>query len=84
MKTTDRVLQYLLKHGPSGCFEVGTCIDNRRGRISSVNGGGDYAAQMLLGRMRSAGLVRDDGSTGSTRWELTPAGRRRAQESLGR
>lgn len=74
MTTTLRVLGYLAKHGPSGCSDVGTVIDNRRGRVSAVQGGGDYAAQMLLGRMKKAGLVRQAASDGSTLWELTPAG----------
>lgn len=30
----------------------------RTGKITSSGGGGDYAAQMLLGRLRAHGLVR--------------------------
>lgn len=80
VKTTDRVLSYLLEHGPSGCSNVGSVIENRcnnRGGVST-NGGGDYAAQMLLGRMRKAGLVRTTHSPGSSLWELTRDGRARA------
>lgn len=80
MTTTQRALRYLLKHGPSGCSCVGTVIDNRHGRVSATTGGGDYAAQMLLGRMRKAGLVRHASSEGSTIWELTPRGCLEAQK----
>ena len=45
----------------------------------SINGGGDYAAQMLLGRMRRAGLVRTTRDPGSSRWELTLKGREVAE-----
>lgn len=73
--TTLRALRYLVKNGPSGCSNVGTVIDNRKGRISSASGGGDYAAQMLLGRMKVQGLVRYAPSEGSTLWEITEKGR---------
>lgn len=48
----------------------------RSGRVSSVNGGGDYSAQMLLGRLRSLGLTRTVSGygPGCSRWELTPTG----------
>lgn len=46
------------------------------GRPSSVHGGGRYAAQMLLGRMRKSGLVRTTDDPGSSRWELTAKGRK--------
>lgn len=81
--TTGRVLRYLLEHGPSGCADVGTVITNRtgtRGGVSS-NGGGDYAAQMLLGRLKKSGLVRHAPSDGSSLWTLTEAGVRRAGNS---
>lgn len=50
---------------------------NRRSRGCAVQGGGDYAAQMLLGRMRKAGLVRVAHGEGSSQWELTATGRER-------
>lgn len=40
----------------------------------SSNGGGDYAAQMLLGRLKKAGLVEYAPSEGSTRWRLSAKG----------
>lgn len=79
MTTTDRVLAYLAKHPSSCAADVGTVIHNRRGRVSSANGGGDYAAQMLLGRMRKAGLVEPAPSNGATLWRLTTAGIKRAR-----
>jgi len=78
--TTQRVVLYLHKHGPSGCFEVGEVIDNRRGRIAANGGGGDYAAQMLLGRMRKAGIVRVSNYEGSSKWELTQGGLQLARQ----
>ncbi len=48
---------------------------DRTGRCGhAITGGGDYAAQMLLGRMRKAGLVRTTHDPGSSRWELTTKG----------
>jgi Mn-dependent DtxR family transcriptional regulator len=74
--TTTRVLQYLHDHGPSGCSLIGTVIENRRNRRGGVstNGGGDYAAQMLLGRMKRGGLVEHAPSDGSSLWQLTSTG----------
>lgn len=43
----------------------------RRGHVVSSNGGGDYAAQMLLGRLRRRGLVRTLHTEGSSRWVLS-------------
>jgi hypothetical protein len=75
--TTLAVLRFLVKHGPSGCSNIGTVIDNRHGRIAAGTGGGDYAAQMLLGCLKKAGLVRHSPSEGSTLWKITPAGKAR-------
>jgi len=57
-------------------------IENRRNNRGGVstNGGGDYAAQMLLGRMKKAGLVEHAPSDGSSLWRLTLAGRARIKE----
>ena len=78
MKAADRILVHLL-NGPdsaSGCGAV--AWDQRTGRITATQGGGDYAAQMLLGRLKKAGRVRHAPSEGSSLWELTPEGRKRA------
>lgn len=49
----------------------------RRGRITSSGGGGDYAAQMLLGRLRKRGLAEvTSAGKGASKWCLTAAGRR--------
>jgi hypothetical protein len=59
--------------------EVGASVwperECRPGRGVSVNGGGDYAAQMLLGRLKKAGLVEYAASEGSSRWRLSEKGR---------
>lgn len=47
----------------------------RRGHVISSNGGGDYAAQMLLGRLRKAGLVCVQPRSITSIWELTALGR---------
>ena len=78
---SQRALLYLSKDGDRygvSCFDVGNAVwpDRviRGGRGVSVNGGGDYAAQMLLGRLKSAGLVEHAPSEGSSRWRLTAEG----------
>ena len=78
MTATERVLMYLFnrREATAGC--VGSAIwpdrDVRGGRGVSSNGGGDYAAQMLLGRLKKAGLVEHAPSEGSSRWRLTRRG----------
>ncbi len=49
--------------------------DKKRGRVTSSNGGGDYAAQCFLGKLKRDGYVRHAPSEGCTLWEITPAGR---------
>lgn len=75
-----RALQYLAESGPSPADPVGGVVwrDVKRGRVTPPGGGGDCAAQMLLGRMRSLGLVRRARSEGSTLWEITDLGRAEA------
>jgi hypothetical protein len=71
----------VLRDGPLSASSVGAEVwPGRRGRVIAAQGGGDYAAQMLLGRMRKAGLVQHARSDGSTLWELTPLGRREAAQ----
>lgn len=83
LTASQRALMYLFSHaGPSrdgvSCYDVGSAVwpDRvlRGGRGVSVNGGGDYAAQMLLGRLKKAGLVEHAPSEGSARWRLTSEG----------
>jgi hypothetical protein len=73
---------YLAEHGPTAASTLGAVIwrDRPRGHVVSSNGGGDYAKQMLLGRMRRAGLVCTIDSEGSSRWDVTPRGRQAAQK----
>ena len=78
---TQRALLCLYESGYSGVSsgEVGGAVwpdrEIRCGRGVSSNGGGDYAAQMLLGRLKKAGLVEYAASEGSTRWRLSTKGR---------
>jgi len=78
---TQRALLCLHDGGYNGLSagEVGASVwperECRPGRGVSVNGGGDYAAQMLLGRLKKAGLVEYATSEGSTRWRLSTKGR---------
>lgn len=76
-----RVLTYLFgrpnvyNNAPTA-GEIGGAVwrGKKRGRGSATQGGGDYAAQMLLGRMRKQGWVRVAHGDGSSQWELTTAG----------
>lgn len=80
---SQRALMYLFSasghHGVS-CFDVGDAVwpDRvvRSGRGVANGGGGDYAAQMLLGRLKKAGLVEHAPSEGSSRWRLSQKGLR--------
>jgi hypothetical protein len=82
LTASQRALVYLYNsEGSEGvsCFDVGNAVWPERvirgGRGVSVNGGGDYAAQMLLGRLKKTGLVEYAPSTGSSRWRLSAKGR---------
>jgi hypothetical protein len=72
-----RALHYLITHGPSTADTIGIHVwaGRKRGKTTSMGGGGDYAAQMLLGRLKSAGLVQQTHGEGSTRWEIATRGR---------
>jgi hypothetical protein len=78
MTATERALMYLYNNREAAAGCVGAAVwpdrDVRGGRGVSSNGGGDYAAQMLLGRLKKAGLVERAPSEGSTRWCLTRKG----------
>ena len=90
LTVSQRALLYLYKddgrYGVS-CYDVGYAVwpDRvlRGGRGVSVNGGGDYAAQMLLGRLKKAGLVEYAPSEGSSRWRLSTKGRNEARALNG-
>lgn len=74
--------RYLAENGPQPADMVGAIVwkGKTRGKVTSSGGGGDYAAQMLIGRMKKAGLVRHARSEGSTLWEVTEAGRAEARK----
>lgn len=83
LTASQRALLYLYyQAGRDGvsCFDVGNAVwpDRilRGGRGVSVNGGGDYAAQMLLGRLKKSKLAEHAPSEGSTRWRLSEMGLR--------
>lgn len=78
MSATDHVLHLLYTGRSMGCADIGGAIwPDRKTSGVSCNGGGDYPAQMLLGRMRKAGLVRVELGDGSSKWIITPAGKTR-------
>ena len=86
---TQRALLCLHDGGYNGLSagEVGAGVwperECRPGRGVSVNGGGDYAAQMLLGRLKKAGLVEHASSEGSSRWRLSAKGLSAVQKMRG-
>lgn len=76
-ETERQVLSFLDRRLVAAAWQVGSMLwPNRRGRTCAVQGGGDYAAQMLLGRLRKKGWVRVADGTGSSEWTLTSLGRR--------
>lgn len=81
LTASQRALLCLYDSGYSGISsgEVGSAVWPDRvitfGRGVSSNGGGDYAAQMLLGRLKKVGLVEYAPGEGSTRWRLSTKGR---------
>ena len=85
---SQRACAYLAQHGSATAGQIGNHLwhDRTRKRAYASHGGGDYAAQMLLGRLKKAGLVQhavsriEDGP--SMRWELTQLGRRSAGGNL--
>lgn len=79
-----RAAHQLAVRGPMSASCLGAILwPERKTRGVSHNGGGDYAAQMLLGRARRAGLVRTQHGEGSSVWEATAKGHRVA-DVLGR
>jgi hypothetical protein len=70
-------LVILTGRGPMSADDFGGDLwsGKKRGRTTSSGGGGDYGAQMFLGRLRKLGFARTTHDPGSSRWEATPAGR---------
>lgn len=82
VSVANRALELLQQHGEMTAGELGPELwPDRTGRICSANGGGDYAAQMLLGRLRKAGFVESSSGHGATRWKITSAGRSNLAEA---
>jgi hypothetical protein len=69
--------RYLAANGPATADMVGAVVWNGKERGKTTSSG-DYAAQMLLGRMKKAGLVQHARFDGATRWEVTTLGRAEA------
>lgn len=78
MSTTRAVLQLLADAPrPMGCAWVGDAIRPESTRMRMPNhGGGDYAAQMFLGKLRKRGLVEQVNTGGSSAWQISWAGRK--------
>jgi hypothetical protein len=76
MKTVDRALALLAHYGNMTAGELGARLwPGRRSRGVSSNGGGDYAAQMLLGRLRKRNFVGTIYGSGASVWAVTRDGR---------
>lgn len=70
-------LVILTGRGPMSADDFGGDLwrDKKRGRTTSSGGGGDFGAQMFLGRLRRLGFAQTTHDPGSSRWEATGAGR---------
>ncbi len=80
-RVSDKALAYLAQHGSMPASMIGAHLwPNRKTRGSAVQGGGDYAAQMLLGKLRAQNLVRTLNDEGSSRWALTGSGWHRVRQ----
>lgn len=84
--TTERALVAMQRwqpnYGGMAASSLGAILwPDRTSHVIAQQGGGDYAAQMLLGRMRRAGLVRVLPGSGSSRWGLTGEGHRAASRA---
>lgn len=70
-----KALEILRDIGPASCSSFGARMWPDRETSGVANqGGGDYPAQMLLGRLKKRGFVRHADSQGSSLWELTEEG----------
>lgn len=75
LSEVERKALEALRHGPQAAGIVGQAVWPTRRNVGVANhGGGDYAAQMLLGRLRKRGLVETAMTDGSSRWQLTARG----------
>lgn len=77
LSAVERKAIEALRRGPLAAGLVGQAVWPNRTNVGIANhGGGDYAAQMLLGRLRKRGLVETTMTEGSSRWQLTMKGYR--------
>lgn len=81
---TYRALVVLVGRSPISADMFGAYVWRgvKRGKICSSGGGGDYAAQMFLGRLRKRGWAQLAPSDGSSRWEPTINGRQALAKAL--
>lgn len=77
-------LVILLGDGPMVAVDFGARLwgDRKRGKTTSMGGGGDFGAQMFLGRLRRLGFARTTHDPGSSRWEITAIGRNALASAL--
>lgn len=73
-ETEFQALTYLRRSESSAGMVGAHLWPERRSRGTAVQGGGDYAAQMLLGRLRKKGWTRVAAGEGSSVWEITSIG----------
>ena len=73
---TFKALVILTREGQISADDFGASLwkDKKRGRVTSSGGGGDYGAQMFLGRLKKRGYARSAHTLGSSLWEATAAG----------
>ena len=77
-----RALRYLQSRGPACAGDLGGHLwPERRARRTAVQGGGDYAAQMFLGRLRKKGWVRVLDGPGSSVWACALLGDRELEKN---
>lgn len=71
----SRALAYLLQSSASASMVGAYLWPSRTTRGTATQGGGDYKAQMFLGRLRKKGWARVAAGEGSSVWEVTTKGR---------
>lgn len=79
-------LVILTGRGPMSADDFGCDLwrDMKRGKTTSSGGGGDFGAQMFLGRLRRLGFAQTTHDPGSSRWEATSVGRNALAAALAK
>jgi hypothetical protein len=75
-RASRKLLVYLLEHGPSTAAEAGAEVYTIAGRPQRGSASAEFAASMLLGRMRKRGLVELAEHGDGQLWTLTDLARR--------